>query len=498
MNGTGNTLRLRALVLALVGLICNLPFLGYVYGSGGSLWRTALLGVSLLCLLYAGVYFLLSAGKTVGRVILTLLVIVNAGCLYFFREYGAMLDQTMIGNVFNTDWREASSFICTKSVLYMLVLGVIPCVIVWWRKRDCGSVRNFALNTGGSLMAGLLLAIPCIFAGDWSGKTGRVCFNLLLPWAYVSNSVHYVADGSKRISNEILLPYATVTQTEEKEVMVLVIGESSRWDHFSLYGYERNTSPFLDAEGEHLRKFKAVSKGTFTILGVHSMLRHYDTDKYYEFLPNYLYRHGVNVIWRANNGGAPKLHIADYRRIPKDGYDEALLDGLGEAIVASDRDKVFVVLHTNTSHGPEYDDRYPAGFARFTPVREDTKGTSRSQEGLINSYDNTIVYTDYLLHRVIGMLRGLEGWRCGMMFVSDHGESLGEKGVYMHGQPDLIAPTEQFMIPFIVWTSDGSVRADESEELTQFHVFHSVMNFFGMRSPIYDDTMNIFNSYTRK
>ncbi len=497
MNGTGNTLRLRALVLALVGLVCNLPFLGYVYGSGGSLWRTALLGVSLLCLLYAGVYFLLSAGRVVGRIILTLLVIVNAACLYFFREYGAMLDLTMIGNVFNTDWREASSFICAKSVLYVIVLGGLPCVLVWWRRRDRGSMRSTVFNIGGSLIAGMLLASPCIFAGDWSGKTGRVCFNLLLPWSYVSNSVRYVADGGKRISNEILLPYATLSRTEQKEVVVLVIGESARWDHFSLYGYERNTTPFLDAEGEHLHKFKAVSKGTFTVLGVYSMMRHYDTDRYYEFLPNYLHRHGVDVIWRANNGGAPKLHIDDYRRIAKDGYDEALLDGLSEAIAASDKDRVFVVLHTNSSHGPDYDKRYPAEFARFTPVREDTKGPVRSQEGLINSYDNTIVYTDYLLHRIIGMLKGLDGCRCAMMFVSDHGESLGENGIHMHGTPDLLAPPEQFMIPFIVWTSDGSVRADESEELTQFHVFHSVMNFFGMRSPIYDDKMNIFDSYTR-
>ena len=485
-------MRLRALALALVGLICNLPFLGYVYGSGGSLWRTALLGVLLLCLLYAGVYFLLSAGKVAGRVILTLLVIINAGCLYFFREYGAMLDLTMIGNVFNTDWREASSFICTKSVLYMFVLGILPCTLVWWRRPRRGSVRHFVLNVGGGLVAGLLMALPCVFAGDWSGKTGRVCFNLLLPWTYVSNSVRYVADGGKRISDEILLPYATVSREKGKEVMVLVMGESSRWDHFSLYGYERKTSPFLDAEGENLRKFKAVSNGTFTIKGVHSMLRHCKTSEYYEYLPNYMYRNGVDVIWRANNGGGPRLHIGDYHRIPKGGYDEALLDGLGEAIAASDRDKVFVVLHTNTSHGPEYDDNYPDEFAKYTPLRKETGGTSRSQEGLINSYDNTIVYTDYLLHRVIGILKGLDGWRCGMMFVSDHGESLGEKGVYMHGLPDVIAPPEQFMIPFIVWTSDNSVRSDESAKLTQFHVFHSVMNFLGMRSPIYDDSMNIF------
>ena len=486
-------MRLRALAIALIGLICNLPFLGYVYGTSGSLWRVILLGGSLLCLLYAGVYFLLSAGKTVGRVILSLLVIINAGCLYFFRTYGVMLDLTMIGNVFNTDWREASSFICVKSVLYVLVLGVLPCVLVWWRRRDHWNWRRFALNTGGSLVAGLVLALPCVFAGDWSGKTERVGFNLLLPWAYVANSARYAADGGKRISNEILLPYATVSKEKGKEVIVLVIGESSRWDHFSLYGYERSTSPLLEAEGERLRKFKAVSNGTFTIEGVHSMLRYYNTDKYYEFLPNYLFRNGVDVIWRANNGGGPKLHIQNYLRIEKDEYDEALLEGIGEAIATSDRDRVFVVLHTNTSHGPDYDNRYPPEFAVFTPTKEETTKTPRSREGIINSYDNTIVYTDYLLHRVIEMLKGLDGWRSAMMFVSDHGESLGEKGVYMHGLPNLIAPPEQFMIPFIVWTSDNSVRTDESAELTQFYVFHSVMNFLGMRSPIYDDSKNIFN-----
>ena len=483
----------RALALALVGLVCNLPFLGHISGTGGSLLRTSFLAFSLLSFLYAGVYFLLFAGRTAGRVILTLLTIVNAGCLYFIRAYGIMLDLTMLGNVFNTDWREASSFICTRSVLYVILLGLLPCVIIWWPHPDYGRFRRFALSACGGVLAGALLSLPCLLAGDWADRTGRVGFNLLLPWSYVSNSVRYVAEGSKRISIEKLLPYATFSAAEEKEVMVLVIGESSRWDHFSLYGYERNTTPLLEAEGKNLHWFKAVSSGTFTKMTVRNMLRYVSTDEYYELLPNYLHRNGVEVIWRSNNGGGPNLYIENYTRLEKHEYDGALLDGLAEAVKESGRNKVFVVLHTNSSHGQDYDRRYPPEFTKFSPTIETRPRSFDYNEALKNSYDNTITYTDHILHRVIDILKGLDGWRCGMMFVSDHGESLGENGRYMHGLPGPFAPPEQFRIPFIVWTSDDSVRTDGNVELTHFHVFHSVMDFLGMRSPIYDDSKNIFN-----
>lgn len=89
-------------------------------------------------------------------------------------------------------------------------------------------------------------------------------------------------------------------------------------------------------------------------------------------------------------------------------------------------------------------------------------------------------------------LKQLKDYKSTMLFVSDHGESLGEKNLYMHGMPMSIAPKEQYEIPFIVWVSDGSKQLKPNNNLSQNHVFHSVLNFLGVQSPVYKEEMNIF------
>ena len=173
-------------------------------------------------------------------------------------------------------------------------------------------------------------------------------------------------------------------------------------------------------------------------------------------------------------------------------YDEILLAGLKEQILSSKKNKIFIVLHTSTSHGPTYSKKYPASFEAFKPVCDQVELGNCSQSELINAYDNTIVYTDYILHQLINDLKQLEGYKSAMMFVSDHGESLGEKNLYMHGIPLSIAPKEQYEIPFIVWVSDSSTQLKPNTQLTQHHVFHSALNFLGMQSPVYKEDMNIF------
>ena len=153
---------------------------------------------------------------------------------------------------------------------------------------------------------------------------------------------------------------------------------------------------------------------------------------------------------------------------------------------------MFVVLHTSTSHGPTYNKKYPAEFEVFTPVCTTVEMAKADKQELMNAYDNTIVYTDYLVHSVIEILREIPERRGCVMFVSDHGESLGEGNLYMHGVPMAVAPKEQVEIPFIVWTSDRNMKVDASREVGQYHVFHSVLSFLGIESPIYNGEMDIF------
>ncbi|MGL4581936.1 MAG: sulfatase-like hydrolase/transferase, partial [Flavobacterium sp.] len=282
--------------------------------------------------------------------------------------------------------------------------------------------------------------------------------------------------------------------------VVLVIGESARRQNFSLYGYEKQTNPLL-SKMDNLYHFDATSCATYTTAGVKCILEHQESNDLYEILPNYLYRNGVEVIWRTTNWGEPPVHIENYKnkealkQISEDqnsDYDQVLLAGLKQEILSSTKDKIFIVLHTSTSHGPQYNKKYPKEFETFTPVCNSVELANCSQTELVNAYDNTIVYTDYILSRVIEDLKELKQYKSTMLFVSDHGESLGEKNLYMHGLPMSIAPKEQYEIPFIVWVSDNSKKLKPNNNLSQQHVFHSVMNFLSVDSSIYNEQMNIF------
>ena len=244
----------------------------------------------------------------------------------------------------------------------------------------------------------------------------------------------------------------------------------------------------------------ADAAATYTTAGVKALLSYQPGGKLYENLPNYLNRTGVDVTWRTSNWGEPPVHIKKYHKAGKlremypeaDGrYDGILTAGLKEMIEASDNNKLFIVLHTGTSHGPTYNKKYPAEFEVFTPVCNTVEMSKADPVELMNAYDNTILYTDYLVHNVIEQLRGITDRRSCVLFVSDHGESLGENNLYMHGVPMSMAPKEQIEIPFIVWTSDKT-PVKPLEKVGQYHVFHSVLDFLGIESPIFNEELNIF------
>ena len=444
-------------------------------------------------------YFLLWTGRIVGKCILAFSFIADAISLYFINTYDVMLDDSMMGNVLNTRFSEASGFFSPAAVIYVIFLGVVPCIYVILRKIDFGSIKRAACNIGGSII--ILLLILAVNLPNWTfiNNNQSVLGSYLLPWSYTVNTIRYKNQERQRNKEEILLPDACFSDFE-KAVCVLVIGESARRDHFSLYGYERQTNPLL--ENDEVIPLIANSAATYTILGVKAILDHRPTDELYEILPNYLFRAGADVIWRTSNWGESKLKIDKvhsaqdlHEMYPEadERYDGILLEGLSEEIKSSGKDKIFVVLHTSTSHGPAYSTLYPKEFEAFTPVCTSTELSKVNREELVNAYDNTILYTDFLIHSVICQLKSLpENWRKCMLYVSDHGESLGENGLFMHGVTMSMAPKEQFEIPFIVWTGDGTACLKDIAEVGQYHVFHSVMDFLGAESPVFDSALSVF------
>lgn len=444
---------------------------------------------------------LLFISHYVAKIVLVLFFLINSVAVYFVNTYSVIIDETMISNILNTNFEESSSYFSIKLLIYLVFLGILPSWFIYKARILKESKKKILITISLSFVFILSLVFANASNWMWIDNNSKTLGGLAMPWSYTVNISLFYKHQSEKNKKEILLPNATIKDTS-KSVVVLVIGESARSENFSLYGYKNNTNPLL-SKIDNVYHFEANSAATYTTAGVKAILDYKETTDLYEILPNYLYRNDVEVIWKTTNWGEPPLHIKNIETREKLApncksancdYDEILLTGLKEQIQASKKKKILIVLHTSTSHGPSYNKKYPTAFETFVPVCKSVELGNCTQKELINAYDNTIVYTDYILSQVIGELKQLKDYKSSMIFVSDHGESLGEKNLYMHGIPLEIAPKEQYEIPFIVWTSEGSKQLKANKKVTQYHVFHSVLNFLNIESPIYDDSMSIFKN----
>ena len=163
-------------------------------------------------------------------------------------------------------------------------------------------------------------------------------------------------------------------------------------------------------------------------------------------------------------------------------------------------------MHTMGSHGPTYHKRYTKPFAQFTP---DCKGNSPQEcetDEVINAYDNTILYTDYVLDGLIEYLK-LRAPQSDsfLLYASDHGESLGEDGIYLHGLPPFLAPAAQTHVPMFAWLSEGfsanqnmpsaPVKATIDTPFTHSSLPHTLLGLLGVRTGLYVEGLDIFSSY---
>lgn len=503
-----NNMKITHFVLimsSLLFLLFHYPFFKFVFDNlDYKSWTGISIIISLvIAMLVANAFVLFLIfflSRIVGKILLVIFFLINSVAVYFVNTYSVIIDESMIGNVLNTNYAESSSFFSVKLILYILMLGVLPSIYIIKVKIINVSLKKFFTSISFAVLFLLGLAFANASNWLWIDNNSKSLGGLAMPWSYAVNIPLFYIHKSKQNQKEILLPNATI-KDDEKSVVILVIGESARSENFSLYGYGKNTNPLL-SKIPNVFHFNATSDATYTTAGVKSILEHTNSDDLYEVLPNYLYRNDVEVIWRTTNWGEPPIHIKNYENrealmsnCKGEGcnYDEVLLSGLKEQILASKKNKILVVLHTSTSHGPTYSKKYPAQFETFKPVCNSVELGNCSRAELVNAYDNTIVYTDYILANVIGDLKQLKDYKSTMLFVSDHGESLGEKNLYMHGLPLSIAPKEQYEIPFIVWVSDNSSKQlKPNKMLSQNHVFHSVLNFLNIESSIYDEKINIF------
>jgi lipid A ethanolaminephosphotransferase len=441
---------------------------------------------------------------------------------------GVYIDSDMIRNTFETNVREALDFLTFSGFLWVLTTGIIPAVLVIFAKIQYKSFLKEFLKRIACIVAMIVIGVgffPLVYKQYVSFmRNNREIRKLLNTFNYSYSTFRYFQkqtlanrEFKKLDENAIITP----SKYKRLTILMFIVGETARAKNFSLYGYERETNPLLKRQNI-VAFYDAESCGTATALSVPCMFSHLQrTDfdvvdaKYTENLIDIIKTAGYDVLWRENDDGCKgvcdRALVENMVKINNSKYcngeyclDEVLLDGLDEKL-KNIQDNTVIFLHTMGSHGPTYYNRYPDEFKKFGPTCDTKDIQTCEREQIINTYDNTILYTDHIISSVIDILKKYPQYKSGLIYASDHGESLGENNVYLHGFPYKIAPKEQKHIPMIFWMNDTMKGLDyidydcliekaKTESYTHDNLFHSVISLLRIKTHLYNQKFDIFKN----
>lgn len=455
--------------------------------------------------------------------VLAILFVTAAAISYFASAYGAMIDKTMIANVIETDAREVGDLLSPRLVARIFFFGIAPAALLWLIPLALRPWRQEVLIRSGVVLGSFVLVglIAAMFFQDYASllRNHREVRFMINPSAAIYATVRHatsvpsaLAATYTQVAEKVSRGPAFDARDERRALIVIVVGETARADHFALNGYERQTNPEL-AKLDIVNFSEVRSCGTSTAESVPCMFSDLGRAAYSETtaamrenLLDILVRAGIGVLWLENNSSCKGVCA----RVPSqttwslgntdycdggDCRDDLLVRQLDSAIAAANGDTV-VVMHQIGSHGPSYFKRFTDTFRVFTPTCDTNQLQSCSREEIVNSYDNSLLYTDHVLAQTIERLEAASGrFDTAMIYVSDHGESLGENGIYLHGMPYMFAPDVQKHVPMVVWTSPGyrkrmeidmsCVAASGSAPLSHDNLFHSVLGMFDVRTDVY-------------
>ncbi len=443
------------------------------------------------------------------RVTASVLLLLAAVTAYFADSFGTIVDQAMMLNVVQASPAETADLINARLLLRLALLAIVPIVLVWNLPLRPASFLRRLVSKLVLAFASVVVAALCvmIFSGQYASfarehDAFRFYTNPAFP---LYSAVKYLArSGVASAPAELveIAPEATISAVDpHHELTIMVVGETARQDRFSLNGYSRITNPNLAVEPRVFSYTHISSCGTSTSVSVPCMFalggrENFDSDEANrtENVLDVLQRVGVSILWRDNNTGskgvADRVQFEDFR-LPEvnpvcdpECRDVGMLHGLQEFIDAQSGD-ILIVLHQMGNHGPAYYKRYPPEFERFTPACHSAEISECTDEEIGNAYDNAILYTDYFLSQVIAFLKAnTPRFQTAMLYISDHGESLGENGLYLHGMPYMLAPPEQTLVPVIVWVGDNSdidvhsVLVNENLQNSQDAVFQTLLTIY--------------------
>ena len=509
--------------------------------GAGRVWTDPANGlfiVAVFVLLVALHFALLAAivNRWTVRPLLTLVVIASVAAAYFMRTYAVIMDPTMIQNILETDTREASDLVSWSLVGSVLLWSAPLVAFVWWvRIEHRPWLRSFFVRAGyiaAALVVAVLAVLPVSRDLTSLMRNQRELRYLITPGNYLyglaGNLLREARDS--RVAREPVGTDARLlrlaTAPRDPRVLVLVVGETVRAANFSLLGtYERATTPEL-GKLDVLSFSNVTSCGTSTEVSVPCMFSQWGREDYderrirnSEGLLNVLARAGYAVKWLDNQSGCKgvcqgagiEYQKIDAQQAQKAGAQDLCardecLDGilvrrLQSELAGVRKDTVFV-LHMMGNHGPAYYRRYPPSFRRFTPDCATAELRRCSREQIVNAYDNAILYTDHVLAGIVGTLASVSALDTAMIYVSDHGESLGENGLYLHGLPYAIAPSTQTHVPMVVWlspqfstaarVSTRCLKGRAQDPLSHDNLFHSVLGLLDVHTHVYRAERDLF------
>lgn len=470
------------------------------------------------------------AFRRVLKPVLMLLFLISAGVAYFMSQYGVLIDAGMLRNFAETNVTEVRDLLSLKLLAYIVFLGVVPSWLLWkvpvdyrrWHRELFSKVIvSFA---SVAVIGGVALAnyqgLSSLFRNHHELRL------MLVPSNYIGASAGYLREQVASAQQ----PFLKIGEDAQRDVAlqnhprksltVLVVGESARAENFGILGYDRDTTPTLDKEAGLIAFTDVHSCGTETAVSVPCMFsnmgrKNYDASKAKneEGLLDVLKRAGIDVIWRDNQSGCKdtcnRVTVQNVSNLKdptlcanSECRDEILLQGLQGFIDHLDKDTV-LVLHQMGSHGPEYFKRYPKEYEHFTPVCESNALNNCSRESIVNGYDNTLVYTDHVLSSLIDVLRSNQDKvDTAMLYLSDHGESLGEYNLFLHGTPYMLAPEQQKHVAMLAWFSDSyqksysvdthCLQMSRDKPLSQDNLFHSMLGLLEVHSSVYQQDLDMF------
>ncbi|MBX8811307.1 phosphoethanolamine--lipid A transferase [Pseudochrobactrum algeriensis] len=505
--------------------------------NNATFWHRSeeLLPTGALLALVAGIFCLLTAlcitvsVKYLTKPLFIFLIMVSATASWFIDQFGTIIDVEMLQSAIDTTNAEAGHLISFGFIRHVVIFGILPSLLILWVKIEHRSFLQ-KVKQNSVFIFPALFAAAALFMLNAStftslGREHKEWIATLNPVMPIGNAVKLSIRSGKN-QNIIVQPLGTdakvanvVSGNRKPRLTIVIAGETARAESFSLGGYKKNTNPELARQD--ITYFSDTSScGTITAVSLPCMFSVYTRDEYThekgletENLLDVLKHAGVHVEWWDNNTGhksvadrvtSETLSTSDNPKYCKNGecLDGIFLDKLDTWMSGITQDTV-LVMHQLGSHGPAYYLRYPDEYRRFTPDCQSAEFSKCSREEILNAYDNSIAYTDHIISSVIDRLRDKQDkLDTSMIYMSDHGESVGEFGLYLHGAPYFVAPSQQTHVPYVLWLgkdAKATIRQDclakeATEPQSHDKLFHTVLGLMQVKTQVYSPALDTLSS----